>query len=46
MGCGCRKKKTPAELLARQKVAEDKRALLKARLDARRREVAEARKKR
>ena len=36
MGCGCSKKKTPAEMTAYQKAAEAKRADLKARLDARR----------
>lgn len=44
MACGCSKKKTSEEVLAEQKAAEQRRALLKARLDARRAEVAEQRK--
>ena len=43
MGCGCSKKKTPAELVAAQKAAEVKRALLKSKLDARRAAVDKAR---
>jgi hypothetical protein len=39
MGCGCSKKKTPAEQLAVQKAAEQRRRILKERLEARRAEL-------
>ena len=44
MACGCSKKKTSEEVLAAQQAAEARRQVLKARLDARRVEVAKQRK--